>query len=107
MLIGGNIQQVMSTGFVVKIYNRHFGNIRLTGAVHQVAKQHGFGVAIALPRTMKIEVFVLDVGDNRNVKITGSDTMLGQPVRSGFQNTVGQAGLDHPGEVALHCRRGG
>jgi len=54
-----------------------------------------------------VQVFVGNVGDHANVIITGCHPVLGQPVRGGLQNDMGETGSNHLRQVTLHIRRFG
>ena len=54
---------------------------------------------------MFIHVFVCDIGDNTNVKLTGIHTVLCPAMRGRFQDNVGQACLYHSGKITLDIMR--
>ena len=68
-------------------------------------KEPPLGRAVVIEGLVVIQMLVRDVCDDGHIEFTAGRPLLRQAVRGHFEHTVGQAGGDHPRQVALDVRR--
>ncbi len=104
MVAGRDLTQVLERG-VIGVEDGDLRRAGLAERAGEVAEEAGFGLPVALVGFVVVQVFVGDVGHHRHVEIAGRDPVLGQAMRSGFQDDAFRACVHHLGQITLHLER--